>query len=305
MEKTSHDIYAIVTDKIINLLDRGIIPWRKPWHGRGAPCNLLTMRPYRGINVLLLNMLGYKQNYFLSFNQVKAIGGSVKKNEKSQLVVFWKYLGKNNETATEETAEKKSRRVLRYYHVFNVEQCTGIPDRFIPPVPQNANDPITLCEQTVLGMPNRPDICHLDNEAYYVPTEDYVNMPDIEYFTKSEAYYATLFHELVHSTGHSSRLDRKGITEKTTYGTELYSTEELIAELGSCYLQSHTGAVYDQLANSAAYIQGWLKKLREDKRCIIYASNCAQKASDYILNIHPSDADADTSNISHTESVVS
>ena len=110
-------------------------------------------------------------------------------------------------------------------------------------------------------MPNRPEIRYLENEAYYHPTEDYINVPDIEYFTKSEAYYSTLFHELVHSTGHSSRLNRPGISEPTNFGSDLYSTEELIAELGSCYLQSHTGAIYDNLANSAAYIQGWLSKL--------------------------------------------
>jgi antirestriction protein ArdC len=299
MENTNHNIYSMVTDKIITLLSQGVIPWRKPWHGRGAPCNLLTMRPYRGINVLLLNMLGYKQNYFLSFNQVKAIGGSVKKNEKSQVVVFWKYLGKQDEAETE---DKKTKRVLRYYHVFNIEQCTGIPDRLIPPITQNDNDPIALCEEIVLGMPNKPDIRHMENEAYYIAEEDYINMPDIEYFSKSEAYYATLFHELIHSTGHASRLNRREITEETTYGTELYSTEELIAELGSCYLQSHTGAVYDNLTNSAGYIQGWLKKLKEDKRCIMYASNCAQKACDYILNIQP---ETEPSDIPHAESALS
>jgi antirestriction protein ArdC len=199
MKQPTQDIYGIVTDKIITMLDQGVIPWHQPWHGRGVPCNLLTMRPYRGINVLLLNMLGYKQNYFLSFNQIKAIGGSVKKGEKSELIVFWKYLEKKGETETDETESKLRKRVLRYYHVFNIEQCTGIPERLVPQVPQNVNDPITLCEQIVLDMPNRPQIRHFENEAYYVPKDDYINMPDIEYFTKSEAYYATLFHELVHN----------------------------------------------------------------------------------------------------------
>lgn len=295
MEKTNQDVYAIVTNKIIKLLDQGIIPWRKPWHGRGVPCNLLTMRPYRGINVMLLNMLGYQRNYFLSFNQVKAIGGSVKKDEKSQIVVFWKYLEKKKEAQDEKSEKQEAKRVLRYYHVFNIEQTTGIPERFIPPIVENDNDIITVCDEVITGMPNKPDIRHLDNEAYYQPIEDYINMPDIEYFKQSEAYYATLFHELVHSTGHESRLDRKGITEPTNYGSDLYSTEELIAELGSCYLQSHTGAVYDNLTNSAAYIKGWLKKLKDDRRCIMYASNCAQKACDYILNINPKEDNSEAS----------
>jgi antirestriction protein ArdC len=297
MEKTNQDVYGIVTDKIIKMLNQGIVPWRKPWHGRGIPCNLLTMRPYRGINLMLLNMLGYKRNYFLSFGQVKALGGSVKKDEKSQIVVFWKYLQKKGKVEESEEAKEKAWRVLRYYNVFNIEQCTGIPDRFIPPIIENANDAIAVCDEVVQGMPNKPEIRFVENEACYYPTEDYINMPDMECFAQSEAYYSTLFHELVHSTGHSSRLNREGITEPTNFGSYLYSTEELIAELGACYLQSHTGAIYDNLANSAAYIKHWLSKLRDDKRCIVYASNCAQKATDYILNLLPQEADV----ISHRE----
>ena len=301
MENTEKDVYAIVTNKIIKMLDQGIIPWRKPWHGRGIPCNLLTMRPYRGINVMLLNMLGYKRNYFLSFNQVKALGGSVKKDEKSQIVVFWKYIEKKDDKRDGDVSETKLKPMLRYYHVFNIEQCTGIPERLIPPLPECHNDIITICDEVIAVMPNKPDIRHLENEAYYHPIDDYVNMPDLEYFAQSEAYYATLFHELIHSTGHESRLDRKGITEPTNYGSELYSTEELIAELGACFLQSYTGAIYDNLINSAAYISGWLKKLKDDRRCIVYASNCAQKACDYILNIHPNE-DSSEVTITHPES---
>jgi antirestriction protein ArdC len=292
MGKTDQDVYAIVTNKIVRLLEQGIVPWRKPWHGRGMPCNLLTMRPYRGINLMLLNILNYKRNYFLSFKQVKALGGSVKKDEKAQLVVFWKYLKKKDERESEET-EQKAWRVLRYYHVFNIEQCTGIPERLIQPIVENHNDLISVCDEVIQGMPNKPDIRFIENEACYYPAKDYINMPDIERFTQSEAYYSTLFHELVHSTGHSSRLNREGITEPTNFGSYLYSTEELIAELGSCFLQSYTGAVYDNLTNSAAYIQHWLSKLKDDRRCIVYASNCAQKATDYILNLLPQE---DTAN---------
>lgn len=284
MENQKPDIYEIVNNRIITLLEAGTIPWKKPWSDGGLPKNLLTKKPYRGINILLLNALGYAQNYFLTFDQVKALGGSVKKGEKSQVVVFWKWIDTNKDAPTSPDEKKQQKPMLRYYHVFNVAQCTGIPADQIPVITKE-NHPITACDSVFENMPNRPRLVHEENQAFYHPKEDYVNMPDIEYFVESEAYYATLFHELIHSTGHKDRLNRKELVEPTRFGTHQYSTEELIAEIGSCYLQSTVGIFHNDLSNSAAYIQGWLGKLKNDKRCIIYASGLAQKATDYILNV--------------------
>jgi antirestriction protein ArdC len=277
------DIYQMVTDKIINLLEAGTIPWKKPWTDSGLPKNLLTKKPYRGVNILLLNALCYAQNYYLTFDQVKAVGGSVKKGEKSQIVVFWKWIDAKKPDTTPPDEKKHQKPMLRFYHVFNIAQCTGIPSDLIPPITRE-NDPIEACERIIGHMPNKPRIQHEENEAYYHPKDDFINVPEIEYFVESEAYYATLFHELIHSTGHKGRLNRKELVEPTRFGTEQYSAEELVAEIGSCYLQSTVGIYHNELANSAAYIQGWLGKLRNDKRCIIYASGQAQKATDYILN---------------------
>ncbi len=284
MEKANLDVYQIVTDKIIALLEGGTIPWRKPWTDAGLPRNLVSKKAYRGVNVFLLASLGYKQNLFVTFDQVKALGGSVKKGEKSQMVVFWKWIDVKTPDTTPPDEKKPQKPILRYYNVFNIAQCEGIPQDQIP-VLTRPNEPIEACESIVRDMPNKPTFQHHENEAYYEPSTDILNMPDIEYFVESEAYYATLFHELVHCTGHQKRLDRIDLVENTRFGSYEYSTEELVAEIGSCYLQSFTGIVRNDMANSAAYIQGWLAKLKNDKRCIINASGQAQRATDYILNI--------------------
>jgi antirestriction protein ArdC len=283
MEQNKIDIYQMVTDKIVAILEAGTIPWRKPWTGGGLPQNLITRKPYRGVNVFLLASLGYTQNFFLTFEQVKALGGSVRKGEKSQIVVFWKWIDTSKPDTTPPDEKKRQKPMLRYYNVFNVAQCDGIPSDRIPVVTR-PNEPIEVCEGIVASMPNKPTFQHMENQAYYEPATDILNMPDIEYFVESEAYYATIFHELVHSTGHKDRLNRKELVESTKFGSYDYSSEELTAEIGSCYLQSYAGIVRNDMANSAAYIQGWLGKLKNDKRCIIYASGLAQKATDYILN---------------------
>ena len=285
MEKQHIDIYQVVTDRIVTLLEQGVIPWKKPWTGGEQPMNLLTQKPYRGINTLLLNSLHFKQNYFLTFEQVKVIGGSVKKGEKSQMIVFWKRLPSKDAGKTEEE-KKEQKLLLRYYHVFNIAQCTGIPEKLIPqPTVRAHHDPIAACDALIEAMPNKPQIQHLENEAYYLPKQDVLNMPEYEYFAEPKEYYGILFHELIHSTGHSNRLNRKELAEMAPFGSQNYSTEELIAEIGACYLQTFTDIVVDDFANNAAYIQGWLAKFKNDKRVILYASSQAQKATDYILNV--------------------
>jgi antirestriction protein ArdC len=280
MDSNKHiDVYQIVTDRILQLLKEGTIPWKQPWTS-GLPKNLISKKPYRGVNLLLLNSLHYPQNYFLTFEQVKSLGGSVKKGEKSYLVVFWKWIDKEPVKEGEENTRKP---MLRYYRVFNVAQCTGIPSSLIP---QTVSEryPIAVCDSIIEHMPNKPKIRYEENEAYYHPKGDYINMPEMEYFMRPEAFYATFFHELVHSTGHTSRLNRKEVTEPTRFGTHDYSSEELVAEIGACYLQSLAGIFHNNVSNSAAYIQGWLGRLKKDKRYIFIASGLAQKAVDYIMD---------------------
>ena len=275
------DIYTIVTNRIIEHLEKGVIPWRQTWTNAGLPKNLITGKNYRGINVWLLNSLGCSQNYFLSFKQVNDLGGSVKKGEKAQEVVFWKWMERKNK----ETGEKEKVPLLRYYKVFNIDQCSDIPIEKLPPVVERNNNPLETCEEIISEMPKRPDIRYKEHRAYYNRMHDFVNMPKIETFENSEEYYSTLFHELVHSTGHNERLNRKELLESKGMRSKDYAAEELTAEMGATYLKSCAGIPIEQLENNAAYIQGWLERLKNDKRFIVHASVQAQKATDYILNI--------------------
>ncbi|MBP6977630.1 MAG: DUF1738 domain-containing protein [Lentimicrobiaceae bacterium] len=277
----STDVYSIVTNHIIEHLEKGVIPWQQPWTGSGLPKNLITGKNYRGINVWLLVSLKYPQSYFLTYKQVQDLGASVKKGEKAQEVVFWKWLEKENT----ETKEKEKIPLLRYYNVFNIDQCTGIPKEKIPPIIERQNNPIELCEKILAEMPQRPDIRHDEHLAYYNKSKDFVNVPKAELFLNSEGYYGTLFHELVHSTGHPERLNRNELVNGKGFRSEEYAIEELTAEMGASYLKSYAGIPFDQLKNNAAYIQGWLKRLKNDKRFIVHASAQAQKATDFILNI--------------------
>ena len=277
------DVYNIVTNRIIEQLEKGVVPWHQTWTEAGLPKNLITGKQYRGINVWLLNSLHYEQNYFLTFKQIQELGATVKKGEKSHEVIFWKWLERENK----DTKETERIPMLRYYRVFNIAQCEGIPQEKIPKQELRLNNPIEECEKVVHEMPKKPRILHREQQAYYNDKGDFINMPKMESFDKSENYYGTLFHELVHSTGHSERLNRKELLESQGIRSEKYAIEELTAEIGASYLKSHTSIPIEQLENNAAYIQHWLGHLKNDKRFIIYASSQAQKATDYILNVKP------------------
>lgn len=294
------NVYEIVNKRIIEHLEKGVVPWQQPWAESGAPKNLISGRNYRGINVWLLNSLGYSQNYFLSFKQVKELGGSIKKGEKASEVVFWKWIEKDNiETnATSKTKEKIP--LLRYYRVFNVEQCIGIPIEKLHPVTEKNNDPIQTCEQIISQMPSRPNIRHTENRAYYHTGRDFINVPPMENFKDSQSYYGTLFHELVHSTGHQERLNRKELTQKCVFASKDYSVEELTAEMGASYLKSYAGIPIEKLENNASYIQHWLEHLKKDQKCIIHACAQAQKATDYILNIKIVEKEISDQDMEHT-----
>lgn len=282
------DVYAIVTEQIIKQLEKGTVPWQQPWTEAGIPRNLISKRPYRGINVMLLSMLGYEHNLFLTYNQLQQLGGHVKKGEHGHIVVFWNYLEVSLKQPDEAEDEKSSKKVpyLRYYLVFNVAQCEGIPKDKIPVVARAAINPIPICEEISEKMPMRPMIQHTDGQgAFYDPLRDYVNMPKFTSFESAESYYATLFHELVHATGHPSRLNRKALLQMQEFNKlEAYSHEELVAEIGSCYLLSFAG-ITDQIKESADYIGGWLTKLKNDTKFIFSAATQAQKATDFILNL--------------------
>ncbi len=275
------DIYEMVTNLIIERLEAGVVPWQMPFKSGGAiPRNLVSKKVYRGFNFWYLLSFGFERPFFLTFNQVKTLGGSIKKGSKSYLVVFWKLLDmKNKDGSTEEIP------MLRYYRVFHVEDLEGIPEDKIPVTESHDHDfnPIEVCDRLVNSWVDAPVIRHGQTQAAYAPLRDEILMPDPKTFFEDEKYYSVLFHEMTHSTGHRKRLNRHEKFKDHRFGSRDYSQEELVAEMGAAYLCGVCGIENKTIDNSAAYIHSWLSKLKSDNKFIIQASSFAQKAVDYIL----------------------
>jgi antirestriction protein ArdC len=281
------DPYQVLTDRIIALLEKGNVPWQQPWQGgEMMPRNLMSKKPYRGVNVFLLHAMSYQSPFWVTFNQAKELGGSVRKGEHACPVVFWKWL---QVEAQGEPTGKKNVPFLRYYSVFNVSQCEGIPQEKIPALNGNTREhsPIVEAERIVLNMPKKPEIRHGGGRACYSPRLDLVAMPQPETFRSGQDYYSVLFHELTHATGHESRLNRKGVGgadgEWSAFGSTPYAREELLAEMGAAFLSGQAGIVERTIENSAAYVQSWLQRLKDDNRLVVQAAAQAQKAADFIL----------------------
>lgn len=284
------DVYQEVTDRIIAMLEQGEIPWNRPWTGAGRyAIKRTTGKPYSLLNQMLLSDPGE----YLSFNQCKKEGGRIKKGAKAKIVVFWKiaeYPAKDKDgSAIIKDGKVKMTQVplLKYMNVFHIDDCEGL-------TPKNYDDerrefdPIEEAERVMAGYLTRSGVTleHMEQgRAFYSPTEDKIVLPLREQFTGEPEYYSTAFHEMTHSTGHSSRLDR--ITAGSfSFGDETYSKEELVAELGSANIMRYLGIETDySFRNTAAYIKSWLKALRNDKRLIVSASSKASKAADLILDI--------------------
>lgn len=283
----SFDIYTAVTDRIIQQLEKGVIPWEKPWTGvQGRAYSGVTGKPYSLLNQMLLRSPGA----YFTYNEVTKRGGHVRKGEKSSMIVFWKQLtltsDKDKDTHIEEDTdgqEEKKAFVLRYYNVFHIDQC----DDLTVEAPQTATDRPTspAADNVITDYTSRENLTlrhQKGDEAYYSPSRNCVVLPLMEQFTDLAEYYSTAFHELTHSTGHATRLNR--LTSTAHFGNTEYSKEELTAEIGAAALMNYTGTeTAKAFRNSAAYIQNWLTALRNDRRMIVYASGAAAKAVDYIL----------------------
>ena len=280
------DAYQAVTDRIIAALEEGTVPWEKPWISvQGEwPTSLQTGKPYRGVNVWLLSieamLKGYESPYWVTFKQAKERGGTVKHGQKGTTVVLFKPISKEIENEDGEVEEERFW-LLRNYTVFNADQTEGIELPKAEPLPER--DPIAECEALVTGYLLGPQIKHGGNRACYSPALDVIQMPKMGQFADSESYYGTLFHEMAHSTGHESRLNRPmvGFSPDTT---ESYSKEELIAEMSAAMLTGVAG-IELKVERHAGYIQHWLKALKDDKKLVVQAASQAQKASDHILGI--------------------
>jgi antirestriction protein ArdC len=269
----------------MELLESNLVPWRKPWNAQSNyPKNLISKKPYRGVNVFLLACQQYSSPWFLTYKQVQDKGGYVLKGSKSTPVIFWKFLDSKDSEATTDISTTGKIPLLRYYSVFNIDQTEGIalPE---PEETHNIFDPLQQAENIIANMPLLPEIKYGGNRAYYSPSLDYVQLPHQHTFNSIEEYYSTVFHELAHATGHVNRLGRKSILETSYFGSHEYSKEELVAEMTASFLSGHAAIENTTIQNSAAYIAGWLKALKNDKTLLVQAAAQAQKAADYILNV--------------------
>jgi antirestriction protein ArdC len=281
------NVQEIVTEKIIAMLEAGTVPWRRPWKDGGMPCNIVSKKPYRGINYFLLSASKYVSPHWMTFKQAQGLGGNVRKGEHGTMIVFWKTDAVRDPDAHdgEISSKDRTRFVLRYYLVFNLEQCE-LPQAVLDKLPKletRQNDPIDAAESIVAAMPDAPEIQYAGTKAFYSSMTDRVTLPPREIFSSAEEYYATAFHELSHSTGHARRLDRESIREACAFGSAIYSKEELIAEMSAAFVCAEAGISPVVIENQAAYIAGWLSKLRSDARLIVMAAAAGQKAADCVL----------------------
>ncbi len=288
------DVNQIITDRIVERLEKGVIPWVKPWSASGLASNYITRKPYRGINALLLNSTQFELPYFMTFKQAAERGGKIRKGAKAEMVTYWNYLffhkqGGGKLTPLEArilpAATVKRVAYLKYYNVFNVADVEGVdldlPKAEVKPLPER----LEQCDAIIEGLPQTPRVTFGGNRACYIPALDALEMPNREDFISPEFYYKTFFHEIIHWTGHEARLNRRLVGSSADIGS--YSREELIAELGAAFLCNHAGISGVILENTTAYIQGWLSVLKNDKTLIVEAAGLAQKATDYLLQTVP------------------
>ncbi len=260
--------YQKMKETILKKLDEGTIPWRKTWSSGGSPKNLISGKEYRGFNHMYLSCLGESSPYWLTFNQAKKLGGNVKKGSKGSSVLYYNFKEK-----IDEEGKKYTYPIMKGYTVFNLSQCEGIKE------PSNegtvyGNTPIQECEGIVNGYKTCPPIKNHHSPIYNF-IDDYIGIPDINQFESTEEYYASLWHEVIHSTKFKTRLNRD--IDKTR--------EELIAEIGASFLCAKCRIDSKVIDNTAAYIDGWRKRISTDPKLVIQCASMAQKACDYILNI--------------------
>ena len=279
----SIDVYQIVTDRIIAALEAGTAPWVQPWIGRGGALKHRDGQPYSILNQLLLG----REGEWLSYKEAQACGGHVKQGAKGKIVVFYKLLKCEDGIDANGEAAFKTIPLLKYYTVFHIDDCEGVKPKWTDK---------SFGTQTIDDAQNIFDDyktrCHVStlhetkNRAFYRPSEHAINLPDIDQFKSAEEYYSTAFHEAVHSTGHHTLLNRFPIDAMpAAFGSESYSKEELVAEIGACTLLNRLGIeTAGTFRNNAAYIKGWLYALKNEKKLIVSAACKAQKAVELILN---------------------
>jgi antirestriction protein ArdC len=294
--ETRRDPYQAVTDLILEHLEKGTVPWRCPWNREvGRPCNFQSGKPYRGINALLLGWRHFASPWWLTYRQAQERSGQVRKGERGAMVVKYGTFDANSAGGSDidlsaDTPAKRKLGYLRLFTVFNATQIDGIEFPATLGAPLRAeSERIARAKAIVAAMPNRPNLFEGERtRAYYNVSTDSVFMPALGSFESEESYYMTLFHEFIHASGHSTRLNRDTLVTHGEFGGPVYSREELVAEMGAAFLGMEAEIVMDRHEQSAAYLNGWLTalKAKEHRKWIVQAAAQAAKAADYILNRH-------------------
>ena len=280
IKDTLHELVQLMIDEMEN----GTGEWVKSWSApNGLPQNMVSKKHYRGFNSIHLSMVASRKDYvapyWLTFNQVKDLGGMVKKGEKATDIFFYKIIDKSEKIKDEEGEELVNLKhipILKRYKVFNIEQTEGI-EYELPETEINDNVRYQNAEDFIQC--TQADIRYGGDRAFYRPSGDFVQVPELQFFTDSDNYYATLLHELTHWTGHETRLDRD---KHSKWGDDIYAFEELIAELGAVFLCSHLG-INIKKNRHPEYLQNWVRSLREDPQILWKAASKAQIAFDFIV----------------------
>jgi antirestriction protein ArdC len=276
--------YERAAEKLIAQLEAGTVPWRKPWVSVGLPKNLVSQKPYRGMNVFILLLEQRPSPYWLTYKQATDLGGYVMKGEKGTTIC--KYAIYDRRSRNEETGEEGTSRrgFLKAYTVFNIAQCNPeLAESLGLNKPAQPIEDLPAAQAIWDNYPNRPAFQE-SNAAYYRPSADLIGMPPSSAFKEQREYYSTLFHEMIHSTGSIKRLSRDGITDPIKFGSHKYAEEELVAEFGASMLAATCGIQPDVVENSAAYIKHWLDVLKasDNTKMLQHAITQAQKACDHI-----------------------
>lgn len=287
-------ICQMVTDRIIASLDAGICPWRKPWTGGASVAlNYTNLRPYSLLNQMLL-----APGEYVSYKQARDKGGQVKKGAKGSPIVFWKWLRYTDSgklLGDDDCFQENEKRVpyLRYYTVFNIKDCEGLEPHDKEELPKGAAADLDA-EKVLVDYVTREKIKlnrdELSSQAYYSPSRDEITIPRFDQYESTAEYYSTAFHECVHSTGTKSRLNRFDESNPlgNLFGSDSYSKEELVAEMGSAFLVNSLGLESDgSFKNSAAYIGNWRNHIKKDNQLVVLAAGKAEKAFRFILNLEP------------------
>lgn len=286
-----------LTQSIIQKLEEGVVPWHKPWSGGGRPGrNIMTNRDYRGFNWLITTIAGYDSRYWMTFKQARQLGGFVKKGEKGTPIIYFRMIEKKDDP-------EKLIPFARYSTVFNLRQCE-IPPEYLPAhavaeitettLTLSPDEKIQQCDEIYELWRDKAVLKHDEQRAFYRPKDDIINMPKFESFESPQTYYSTLYHEMTHATGHPTRLNRDGITKLSFFATESYGIEELIAEMGAARLCYEVG-IDNTVEASAAYIDNWMKAIKQTPSILYKAAAAAEKAVNHILGESIEEEDADES----------